>query len=107
MTTVSPADRAPAGQPGIPAGIRLPPSARKIYALFSDGKAHTIQELKKTTGLSLRCTRYAVQLLKQNSLIIARFNFRDARQPLYQSAAGYHAADAAWPYPVRSIRPVS
>lgn len=63
---------------------RLPPSARKIYAVFDDQQPHTVQDLRKKTGFSIRCTRYAVQLLKESHLIIAKFNFKDARQPLYQ-----------------------
>lgn len=65
---------------------RLPPSAKKIFAVFEDGELHTVQELRKKTGFSIRCTRYAVQLLKESRLIVAKFNFKDARQPLYQKA---------------------
>jgi hypothetical protein len=100
-TTVSPLPaQSVDAVPDKTAGLRLPPSAKKIFALFSDGNTYTVQELRKRTGYSIRCTRYAVQLLKKNRMIVAKFNFRDARQTLYR-ISGDEAGSlsfSSWPY---------
>ncbi len=45
----------------------------------------THKELVSRTNLAPRTVRYALKKLKENHLIIEKFNFKDARQIIYQS----------------------
>lgn len=45
----------------------------------------THKELVKKSNLAPRTVRYALKKLKENHLIIEKFNFRDARQIIYQN----------------------
>lgn len=45
--------------------------------------SQTHKDLVQATGLAPRTVRYALRRLKENGLIIEKFNFRDARQMLY------------------------
>jgi DNA-binding transcriptional ArsR family regulator len=47
----------------------------------------THKELVKKSSLAPRTVRYALKKLKENHLIIEKFNFRDARQIIYQNRA--------------------
>lgn len=62
----------------------LPPSANKILNLLDGGEVKTHKDLVKESNLASRTVRYALKRLKEKDLIIERFNFRDARQILYQ-----------------------
>jgi predicted transcriptional regulator len=65
-------------------GFALPPSARKIYTILQDGNPRTFKDMVKEAGIAPRTIRYAIKCLKDNGLIIEKFNFRDARQIIYQ-----------------------
>jgi DNA-binding transcriptional ArsR family regulator len=62
----------------------LPSSARAVFSLLTDGKARTLNELVGKVSFSPRTIRSALNRLRASGLIVAKFNFRDARKPLYQ-----------------------
>ncbi|RXE56772.1 MarR family transcriptional regulator [Methanoculleus taiwanensis] len=64
--------------------VNLPPSSQKILVLLEDGGALTHKELVRLSNLAPRTVRYALKKLKDNGMIIEKFNFRDARQILYE-----------------------
>jgi DNA-binding transcriptional ArsR family regulator len=45
----------------------------------------THKDLVSRTNLAPRTVRYALKKLKERHLIIEKFNFRDARQIIYQN----------------------
>ena len=47
----------------------------------------THKDIVKMTNISPRTVRYAIRKLKEAHLIIEKFNFRDARQTIYQGKA--------------------
>jgi predicted transcriptional regulator len=49
------------------------------------GGAMTHKDLVQKTHLAPRTVRYALKKLKERQLIIEKFNFRDARQIIYQN----------------------
>jgi DNA-binding transcriptional ArsR family regulator len=65
----------------------LPSSARAVYLLLSDGKERTLNEIIGCVAFSPRTIRNALSRLRESGLIIAKFNFRDARKPLYRLKA--------------------
>jgi DNA-binding transcriptional ArsR family regulator len=65
----------------------LPSSARAVFSLLTDGKARTLNELVGKVSFSPRTIRSALNRLRASGLIVAKFNFRDARKPLYQIKA--------------------
>ena len=64
--------------------VRLPPSSQRVLALLKDGQSRTFKQVTQEIEISPRTIRYAIKKLKENELIIEKFNFRDARQVLYQ-----------------------
>ncbi|MDD3976923.1 ArsR family transcriptional regulator [Methanomicrobium antiquum] len=64
--------------------IRLPPSAKVVLSILEDGKAKTFKDMTDEAEIAPRTIRYALKRLKESGLIIEKFNFRDARQVLYQ-----------------------
>jgi DNA-binding transcriptional ArsR family regulator len=64
--------------------INLPPSSQKILHLLESGGALTHKELVHLSSLAPRTVRYALKRLKDNDMIVEKFNFRDARQILYE-----------------------
>ncbi len=64
--------------------VNLPPSSRKILLLLEDGRSLTHKELVRLSSLAPRTVRYALKRLKDNGMIVEKFNFRDARQILYE-----------------------
>jgi len=65
--------------------INLPPSSQKILHLLEEsGGALTHKELVHLSSLAPRTVRYALKRLKDNDMIVEKFNFRDARQILYE-----------------------
>ncbi len=64
--------------------LQLPPSAQAVLELLEDGKPRTFKEMTKQADIAPRTIRYAIKRLKDNDLIIEKFNFRDARQVIYQ-----------------------
>jgi len=65
--------------------VNLPPSSKTVLALLDEGGAMTHKEIVKKSNLAPRTVRYALKKLKENQLIIEKFNFRDARQIIYQN----------------------
>jgi predicted transcriptional regulator len=63
----------------------LPPSSRAVLQLLDEGGAMTHKEIVRKSNLAPRTVRYALKKLKENHLIIEKFNFRDARQIIYQN----------------------
>jgi predicted transcriptional regulator len=63
----------------------LPPSSKTVLHILDEGGAMTHKELVKKSNLAPRTVRYALKKLKENHLIIEKFNFRDARQIIYQN----------------------
>ncbi len=45
----------------------------------------THKDLVKKSNLAPRTVRYALKKLKERQMIIEKFNFRDARQIIYQN----------------------
>jgi DNA-binding transcriptional ArsR family regulator len=62
----------------------LPPSARKVLHLLSDGHPRTFKDMARQADISPRTIRYAIKCLKDHGLIVEKFNFQDARQVIYQ-----------------------
>lgn len=65
--------------------VRLPPSSQRVLTLLKDGEPRTFKQVTQEIEISPRTVRYAIKKLKENELIIEKFNFRDARQVLYQT----------------------
>ena len=66
-------------------GSGLPPSSRTVLNLLDSSGSMTHKELVSRSNLAPRTVRYALKKLKENHLIIEKFNFKDARQIIYQS----------------------
>jgi DNA-binding MarR family transcriptional regulator len=64
--------------------VNLPPSSKTVLKILDEGGAMTHKELVKMSKLAPRTVRYALKKLKEKHLIIEKFNFRDARQIIYQ-----------------------
>jgi predicted transcriptional regulator len=62
----------------------LPPSSRTVLQILDAGGAMTHKDLVQKSHLAPRTVRYALKKLKERELIIEKFNFRDARQIIYQ-----------------------
>ena len=62
----------------------LPPSSKTVLAILDAGGAMTHKDPVERTHLAPRTVRYALKKLKERQLIIEKFNFRDARQIIYQ-----------------------
>ncbi len=63
----------------------LPPSSKTVLEILDAGGAMTHKDLVQKTHLAPRTVRYALKKLKERHLIIEKFNFRDARQIIYQN----------------------
>ncbi|MFA5332639.1 MAG: helix-turn-helix transcriptional regulator [Methanoregula sp.] len=63
----------------------LPPSSRTVLGILDTGGAMTHKDLVLKSKLAPRTVRYALKKLKERHLIIEKFNFRDARQIIYQN----------------------
>ena len=66
----------------------LPPSSRTVLQILDTGGAMTHKDLVQKCQLAPRTVRYALKKLKERGLIIEKFNFRDARQIIYQQKTG-------------------
>ncbi|MGD0081051.1 MAG: helix-turn-helix domain-containing protein [Methanoregula sp.] len=62
----------------------LPPSSKTVLEILDAGGAMTHKDLVQKSHLAPRTVRYALKKLKEHQLIIEKFNFRDARQIIYQ-----------------------
>jgi predicted transcriptional regulator len=56
-----------------------------VLQLLDTGGAMTHKDLVNKSHLAPRTVRYALKKLKERHLIIEKFNFRDARQIIYQN----------------------
>jgi DNA-binding MarR family transcriptional regulator len=65
-------------------GSGLPPSAQTVLLLLDDGVPRTFKDITHETDIAPRTVRYAIKRLKDSGLIVEKFNFRDARQIIYQ-----------------------
>jgi DNA-binding MarR family transcriptional regulator len=74
---------------------QLPPSSKTVLEILGIGGAMTHKDLVQKTHLAPRTVRYALKKLKEHQLIIEKFNFRDARQIIYQ----YRTEQTAKPQP--------
>jgi predicted transcriptional regulator len=63
----------------------LPPSSKTVLEILDHGGAMTHKDIVSQTKLAPRTVRYALKKLKERHLIIEKFNFRDARQIIYQN----------------------
>jgi len=63
----------------------LPPSSRTVLQILDNGGAMTHKDLVAKSNLAPRTVRYALKKLKEHQMIIEKFNFRDARQIIYQN----------------------
>lgn len=63
----------------------LPPSSRTVLGILDAGGAMTHKDIVQKSQLAPRTVRYALKKLKERHLIIEKFNFRDARQIIYQN----------------------
>jgi DNA-binding MarR family transcriptional regulator len=63
---------------------QLPPSSKTVLEILGISGAMTHKDLVQKTHLAPRTVRYALKKLKERQLIIEKFNFRDARQIIYQ-----------------------
>jgi predicted transcriptional regulator len=68
----------------------LPPSSKTVLEILDMGGAMTHKDLVQKTRLAPRTVRYALKKLKERQLIIEKFNFRDARQIIYQNRATHN-----------------
>lgn len=62
----------------------MPQSCIMILRLLESTGSQTHKDIVAGTGLAPRTVRYALKRLKENGLVIEKFNFRDARQAIYQ-----------------------
>ena len=69
----------------------LPPSSQKVLQILDAGGAMTHKDLVQKSRLVPRTVRYALKKLKERELIIEKFNFRDARQIIYQNKTAQSA----------------
>ncbi len=61
----------------------MPKSCLTIFQLLERTGSQTHKDIVLSTELAPRTVRYALRRLKENGLIIEKFNFRDARQAIY------------------------
>jgi len=67
----------------------LPPSSKTVLQILDDGGSMTHKDIVTKSRLAPRTVRYALKKLKERGLIIEKFNFRDARQIIYQNRSSY------------------
>jgi predicted transcriptional regulator len=65
--------------------VNLPPSSKAVLRLLDEVGGMTHKEIVRKSNLAPRTVRYALKKLKENHLIIEKFNFKDARQIIYQN----------------------
>jgi predicted transcriptional regulator len=67
-----------------------------VLQILDAGGSMTHKDIVQKTRLAPRTVRYALKKLKERGLIIEKFNFRDARQIIYQN----RTTQSAEPQPV-------
>lgn len=73
----------------------MPRSCMTIISLLESSGCQTHKDIVNVTGLAPRTVRYALRRLKENDLIVEKFNFRDARQSIYELKRPAPAAQTA------------
>lgn len=63
--------------------MRLPPSARFVLKVLSEGEPMTIGEIAEETGLPLRTVKFALRRLRELGLVSAVPCVRDLRRKFY------------------------
>lgn len=74
--------------------VKLPPSSKRIIGILQEDGEMTHKELVDRSHLAPRTVRYALKKLKENKLVQEKFNFRDARQIIYQLKPAHARAHA-------------
>lgn len=64
--------------------MNMPRSCITIINLLDTVGSQTHKDIVNVTGYAPRTVRYALRRLKENDIIVEKFNFRDARQSLYE-----------------------
>jgi DNA-binding MarR family transcriptional regulator len=72
----------------------LPPSAKLVYKVLEYNGPLTQKAIVEESMLSPRTVRYALERLSEIDAITEDVYFADARQNLYELAAGEEAAEA-------------
>lgn len=67
----------------------LPPSSKTVLQILDAGGSMTHKDIVNKSRLAPRTVRYALKKLKERGLIIEKFNFRDARQIIYQNRSSF------------------
>jgi hypothetical protein len=63
-----------------------PQSVQKVREILKTTDAMDLSGIVQESGLGVRAVRYALKRLKDQDLIVERFNWKDARKTLYQKA---------------------
>lgn len=63
--------------------ISMPKSCLSVLMQLEKSGVQTHKDLVLSTGLAPRTVRYALRRLKEEGLVVEKFNFRDARQSMY------------------------
>jgi DNA-binding transcriptional ArsR family regulator len=61
----------------------LPKSSEAVLTVLNPQVSLTHKDIAAITGLSPRTIRYAMKKLKEQDMVVEKFNYRDARQILY------------------------
>jgi DNA-binding MarR family transcriptional regulator len=75
-------------------GQDLPPSSKTVLSILEENGEMTHKDIVKKSHIAPRTVRYAIRKLKEQHLIIEKFNFRDARQIIYLGKTGQKSAPA-------------
>ncbi|MFA6364752.1 MarR family transcriptional regulator [Methanoregula sp.] len=59
---------------------------QKVREILKTTDAMDLSGIVQESGLGVRAVRYALKRLKDQDLIVERFNWKDARKTLYQKA---------------------
>jgi len=63
---------------------KLPPSAKLVFKVLEANGQMTQKDIIRETVLPSRTVRYALSRLKDEQILMERFNFSDSRQSLYE-----------------------
>ncbi|AGB48866.1 hypothetical protein Metho_0605 [Methanomethylovorans hollandica DSM 15978] len=62
----------------------LPPSAKLVFKILEANGRMTQKDIIRETILPSRTVRYAINRLKDEHILMERFNFIDSRQSFYE-----------------------
>ncbi|WP_342765645.1 helix-turn-helix domain-containing protein [Methanolobus chelungpuianus] len=63
---------------------KLPPSAKLVFNVLKANGQMTQKDIIRETVLPSRTVRYAISRLKDEQILMERFNFIDSRQSFYE-----------------------